>query len=67
MKFKRSEVDPCAYVKYNKGDMYFTVHFDDMLLVSPTDSTRQSFEQNMENQFEISKQVNKLPFLGMSI
>jgi len=34
-----------------------------MLLMSPTDLTRQWFEQNMENQFEISKQVNALSYL----
>jgi hypothetical protein len=47
--------------------MYLTVHVDDMLLLSPTKRTRNTFEMSMEEQFEITKQVNDLSYLGMTI
>jgi len=70
MKFKRSIADPCAYIytRYHKdGALYLTVHVDDMLLASSSDSARLWFEQNMESQFEISKQCNQLSYLGMTV
>jgi hypothetical protein len=45
MKFKRSIADPCAYTRHHKDrPLYFTVHVDDMLLASPSDSARLWFE-----------------------
>jgi uncharacterized protein YvpB len=38
-----------------------------MLLISPTKRTRQMFESIMEEQFEITKQLNSLSYLGMTI
>ena len=38
-----------------------------MLLASPSDSARLWFEQDMESQFEISKQCNKLSYFGITI
>ena len=38
-----------------------------MLLVSPSDTARQWFEKDMESQFEITKQVTELSYLGMTI
>jgi hypothetical protein len=68
MSFIRSVADPCAYVKHHEdGDMYLTVHVDDMLLVSPTERSRRIFEVNLEEQFEITKQLNDLSYLGMTI
>ena len=68
IKFKRSSADPCAYTKEIKdGTLYLTVHVDDMLLISPTTNARKSFETEMEKQFEITKQVNDLSYLGMTI
>jgi hypothetical protein len=68
MKFKRSSVDPCAYVRsHEDGDIYLTVHVDDMLLFSPSKRTRHIFEAVMEEQFEITKQLNNLSYLGMTI
>jgi hypothetical protein len=38
-----------------------------MLLISPTTNARKSFETEMEKQFEVTKQVNDLSYLGMTI
>jgi hypothetical protein len=60
--------DSCAYVKnHDDGTLYLTVHVDDMLLLSPTKKSRESFELEMKEQFEITKQVNDLSYLGMTI
>jgi hypothetical protein len=68
MGFTRSTADPCAYVKRHKeGDAYLTVHVDDMLLICPSESLRASFESKLEERFEITKQVNDLSYLGMTI
>jgi hypothetical protein len=47
--------------------VYLTVHVDDMLLASPTTRFRLEFEQKMGEYFEISCQVNKITYLGMSV
>jgi hypothetical protein len=68
MNFIRSIADPCAYTKQHEdGAMYLTVHVDDMLLVSPTQRSRKGFEASLEDQFEITKQLNDLSYLGMTI
>jgi hypothetical protein len=68
MKFRRSIADPCAYTRNHKdGTFYLTVHVDDMLLASPSEAARIWFESEMERQFEISKQLNELSYLGMTI
>ena len=68
MKFERSVADPCAYTRPHKeGQLYFTVHVDDMLLISPSDDARLWFEKDMESQFTITKQVNELSYLGMTV
>jgi hypothetical protein len=68
MNFVRFTADPCAYLKLHEdGPLYLTVHVDDMLLASPNDTTRLWFEYEMKRQFEISKQVNELSYLGMTI
>jgi hypothetical protein len=43
------------------------VYADDMLLISPTKQARRIFEMSMEEQFEITKQINDLSYLGMTI
>jgi len=68
MKFERSVADPCAYTRPHKdGQLYLTVHVDDMLLISPSDDARLWFEKDMESQFTITKQVNELSYLGMTV
>jgi hypothetical protein len=68
MGFKRSAADHCAYVKdHSSGLIYLTVHVDDMLLFSPTRKIRELFESKLEEQFEITKQLNDLSYLGMTI
>jgi len=68
MQFQRSTADPCAYVKCHKdGPLYLTVHVDDMLLISSTKRTRQMFESIMEEHFEITKQLNSLSYLRITI
>jgi hypothetical protein len=68
MDFIRSTADPCAYVKQDKdGTVYLTVHVDDMLLISPSKRVRENFESKMEEQFEITKQLNDISYLGMTI
>jgi hypothetical protein len=41
MKFERSVADQRAYTRSHKeGQLYLTVHVDDMLLISPSDDAR---------------------------
>jgi len=61
MKFKTSTADP------EDGNMFLTIHIDDMLLISPTKTSRLIFEKEMEYQFEKKKQVNNISYLKMTI
>jgi hypothetical protein len=53
--------------RHADGTIYLTVHVDDMLLISPTKQARKIFEMSMEEQFKITKQINELSYLGMTI
>jgi hypothetical protein len=68
MGFTRSTADPCAYVqRHPEGNLFLTVHVDDMLLMCPNSKLRTAFESEMEKRFEITKQLNDLSYLGMTI
>jgi Reverse transcriptase (RNA-dependent DNA polymerase) len=68
LNFTRSNADPCTYRKdHADATIYLTVHVDDMLLLCPNERVRKLFEETMEEQFEITKRLDDLSYLGMTI
>jgi len=53
--------------RHADGTIYLTVHVDYILLIISTKQAREIFEISLEEQFEITKQINDLSYLGMTI
>jgi hypothetical protein len=66
--FKATKADKCLYTKDTEdGKLILSLHVDDMLLSSPNKHWQIWFESEMEKHFELSKQYDKLSYLGIQI
>jgi hypothetical protein len=66
--FTRSKADQCVYVKPSPhGNIYLSVHVDDMLIATPSKASRLWFESTFSHKYELTGQHQKISYIGMSI
>jgi hypothetical protein len=66
--FKPTKADKCMYTKRNGADIsIICVHVDDLLVLSPNESSRDDLVTSLEKTFTLVSQHDDVSYLGMTI